>query len=54
MINTQIMLIKRAIWYIVGLLLFYAPFALYQKALFGLVNYNKPADIHSLCLRMPF
>ncbi len=53
MINTQIMLIKRAIWYIVGLLLFYAPFALYQKALFGLVNYNKPADIHSLCLRMP-
>lgn len=47
------MLVKRALWYMGGLILFFAPFALYQKVLFSLMSYYRPGYIHSFCLRMP-
>ncbi|HEX9059626.1 MAG TPA: 4Fe-4S binding protein [Clostridia bacterium] len=47
------MLIKRAIWYIVGLILFFAPFAVYQKSISKLIGAKYSSDIHSGCLRVP-
>lgn len=48
-------LIRRGIWYTLGLILFYAPFALYQKGLLLILkNGNgREQDWHALCLRMP-
>lgn len=45
--------ITRLFWYLVGLLLFFAPFALYQKALIQLVGTDQSSSIHSMCLRTP-
>ena len=44
---------KRFIGYLIGLVLFYAPFALYQKFIFYLLGKKNYADIHDFCLRIP-
>lgn len=47
-------LIKRGVWYLLGIALFYAPFALYEKLLGKLIpNAANSPDIHSICLRIP-
>lgn len=47
-------LIKRGVWYLFGIILFYAPFALYEKVLGKLIhNEGSSSDIHSICLRIP-
>ncbi|MDU4961696.1 MAG: 4Fe-4S binding protein [Sporomusaceae bacterium] len=45
--------LKRPVGYLAGILLFFAPFAYYQKALAYLLNTSVAADIHSFCLRIP-
>ncbi|HEY5588972.1 MAG TPA: 4Fe-4S binding protein [Candidatus Paceibacterota bacterium] len=49
----NIFLIKRAPWYLLGIVLFYAPFALYSRVLGNLINEKASIDIHSNCLRVP-
>lgn len=44
---------KRPAGYILGVLLFFAPFAYYQKGLNFLLNTNVAAEIHTFCLRIP-
>lgn len=44
---------KRPTGYILGVLLFFAPFAYYQKGLIFLLNTNVAAEIHTFCLRIP-
>lgn len=46
-------LIKRGLWYLIGIALFYAPFALYSRVLGKLINEKASIDIHSNCLRVP-
>lgn len=46
------LLLKRAPGYGMGILLFFAPFAYYQKALSALIG-GSAGDIHSFCLRIP-
>lgn len=45
-------LIQRGGFYILGFILFYAPFAFYQKSLNYLFNIKEKTDIHSVCYRM--
>lgn len=45
-------LLTRAIWYLAGFVLLFAPFALLQKALTAGLNLTGRADIHGACLRM--
>ena len=45
--------IKRLVGYLCGFILFYAPFAFYQKAIFALLGEANYADIHDFCLRIP-
>lgn len=46
--------LRRALGYIAGFLLFYAPAALFQRALgYFLRGEWRPATIHGLCLRIP-
>lgn len=44
---------KRPAGYLLGILLFFAPFAYYQKTLNFLLNSNVAAEIHTFCLRIP-
>lgn len=46
-------LYRRGAWYIFGLILFYAPFALFNRGLNLLFGQGKDGDIHGTCLRMP-
>lgn len=45
--------IKRFSGYIIGLFLFFAPFAYYQKALSTWLGGPQAAEIHDFCLRIP-
>ncbi|EKQ57531.1 MULTISPECIES: 4Fe-4S binding protein [unclassified Clostridium] len=45
-------LIKRALGYLLGFALFYAPFALIQKILIGVFHLSGNEDIHGACFRM--
>ena len=45
-------LIQRAVWYVVGFALFYAPFALIQKLLISVFNLTGNKDVHGACFRM--
>lgn len=45
--------VRRLARYGIGLLLFYAPFAFYQKMYYWLVGENSYGDIHDFCLRIP-
>lgn len=45
-------LIKRALGYLVGFALFYAPFAIIQKILVGVFKLTGREDIHGSCFRM--
>lgn len=45
--------LRRLSWYVTGLLLFFAPFAYYQKALLYLLDSPRLANIHTMCLRTP-
>lgn len=45
-------LIKRALGYLLGFALFYAPFALFQKVFIGVFNLTGSKDIHGACFRM--
>ena len=45
-------LIKRAISYLLGFVLFYAPFALFQKILVNVFKLTGREDIHGACYRM--
>ncbi|MDF2505005.1 4Fe-4S binding protein [Clostridium sp.] len=51
--NSNAFLIKRAVWYLFGIILFYAPFALYEKVLSRVINNKSSLDVHSSCLRIP-
>lgn len=44
---------RRIGWYFAGLLLFFSPFALYQKLALYLFDSTKMANIHTMCLRTP-
>lgn len=45
-------LIQRAIWYVAGFALFYAPFALFEKFLISVFKFSGRPDIHGACFRM--
>lgn len=45
--------IQRFCWYGAGLVLFFAPFALYQKTLLFLAGSERFPNIHTMCLRTP-
>lgn len=45
--------LNRPAGYLLGILLFFAPFAYYQKGLNFLLNSNVAAEIHTFCLRIP-
>ncbi|AIF52395.1 4Fe-4S binding protein [Pelosinus sp. UFO1] len=45
--------IKRFLGYFIGMLLFFAPFAYYQKALSTWLGGPQATDIHEFCLRIP-
>jgi ferredoxin-type protein NapH len=46
-------LFRRAGWYLLGLFLFYAPFALFNRGLNWLLGNGTDGSIHDTCLRMP-
>jgi Polyferredoxin len=50
--NSNKYLIQRAAWYLVGLALFYAPFALFQRFLISIFKVKGSTDIHGACFRM--
>lgn len=50
--KTTKLLIKRAIGYIIGLVLFFAPFGLYQRGLMALLGEHGNPDIHKVCYTM--
>lgn len=45
--------LQRLIGYVSGVLLFFAPFALYQKLIFFVLGVSQTPDIHDLCFRIP-
>jgi len=45
-------LLQRAVWYLVGFALIYAPFALLQRLLISVFNVKGSTDIHGACFRM--
>ncbi|MDP4145078.1 MAG: 4Fe-4S binding protein [Bacillota bacterium] len=45
-------LLKRSIWYLAGFVMFYAPFALFQKLLISTFGLTGNTDIHGACFRM--
>lgn len=45
-------LFKRALWYLVGFALIYAPFALFQRLLISVFNVKGSTDSHGACFRM--
>jgi len=45
--------ILRALGYICGLLLFFAPFSFYQRTIIYLFNISNTPTIHAMCLRTP-
>lgn len=51
--KSNIFLVKRAVGYLIGIVLFYAPFAVYTRVLGKLTNENPSIIIHSGCLRVP-
>lgn len=51
--NSRIFLLKRLGWYAFGFLLFYAPFAFFNRGLAYLMGSPRSGDIHATCLRMP-
>ncbi|BAU27304.1 4Fe-4S binding protein [Aneurinibacillus soli] len=46
-------LLKRLPWYILGCLLFYAPFALFNKGIAWVLGDKADPNIHSTCFRIP-
>lgn len=50
--NSKKYLLQRAIWYLAGFALFYAPFAFFQKLLTAVFKSTGKADIHGACFRM--
>ncbi|HUT53427.1 MAG TPA: 4Fe-4S binding protein [bacterium] len=46
-------LIKRFLFFMLGIVLFYAPFALLTRLLLHLLDSPLRADVHRICLRMP-
>lgn len=44
--------IKRVLWYFLGMVLLYAPFALFQRGFLWLSGYSDRLDYHGVCLRM--
>src|SRR4030042_270110 len=46
-------LVKRFVFFLAGLVLFYAPFALLTRLLIHLTHSPLAADAHRICLRMP-
>jgi len=46
-------LVKRFVFFLAGLVLFYAPFALLTRLLIHLTHNPLAADAHRICLRMP-
>lgn len=52
-IKSRKYLFRRGLWYIVGFLLFYAPFAYFNKALMWMLHGDKGGDIHATCFRIP-
>jgi ferredoxin len=44
---------RRGAWYLFGLILFYAPFALFNRGLNWLLGNGTDGSIHDTCLRMP-
>lgn len=51
--KSRVYLLKRLGWYAFGFLLFYAPFALFNRGLAYLMGSMRSGDIHATCLRMP-
>jgi len=50
--KNRVSVLYRAGWYTLGLLLFFTPFAYYQKVLLWLLNSPSMGNIHALCFRM--
>lgn len=46
-------LFRRGAWYLLGLLLFYAPFAFFNRGLNWLLGEGTDGSIHGTCFRMP-
>ncbi|MBW2254105.1 MAG: 4Fe-4S binding protein [Deltaproteobacteria bacterium] len=46
-------MVRRVVFFFVGILLFYAPFALFVRALVAATGSPLMADTHRVCLRMP-
>ncbi len=44
---------QRIFGYILGFIFFFAPFALFQRAILYLLGQNYDPTIHSLCFRIP-
>ncbi|MDP4177546.1 MAG: 4Fe-4S binding protein [Bacillota bacterium] len=50
--KSRIYLLIRAGWYLAGFILFYAPFAFFQKLLISVFNVSGNKDVHGSCFRM--
>lgn len=50
--NSKKYLLIRAVWYLAGFALFFAPLALFQKALITVLKITGREDIHGACFRM--
>lgn len=50
--NSKKYLIQRAVFYFIGFILLYAPFALFQRVLTGIFKIKGSMDIHGSCFRM--
>ncbi len=46
-------LFRRAAWYLLGVILFYAPFAYFNRGMNWLLGNGTEGSIHDTCLRMP-
>lgn len=46
-------LLRRGAWYLFGILLFYAPFAIFNRGLNWVLGNGTEGSIHDTCLRMP-
>lgn len=51
--NSRNYFIRRAGWYIFGVFLFYAPFALFNRGLNWMLGNGSEGAIHDTCLRIP-
>lgn len=44
-------LLQRGLWYLLGLVLFYAPFAVIARIFYMIMGFDGRSDIHATCLR---